>query len=239
MTTQLLIYNNVVPLSSERHLNWRLKPVESYSFASEINFVPILAAEFLQASSVYPIVFVGGGDQAPMPVAVLSLQQDKNSFIKDHDHWDARYIPAFVRRYPFVFSRSQDQTQYFLCIDEDYAGFSEGSEGEPLFQPDGNPTDFTSKTLDFLSQYQAEFQRTEQFAARLQSLNLLDRKQVSSTDPDSGSEKLRLSGFYTVDRSRLGTLLNEPTVELVRSGDYELICHHLASLSNFTQLRDG
>lgn len=51
-------------------------------------------------------------------------------------------------------------------------------------------------------------------------------------------EKISLTGFFTVDRPRLTTLSSEAIVDLVRSGAYELICHHLASLRNFNVLRD-
>jgi hypothetical protein len=141
-----------------------------------------------------------------------------------------------VRRYPFVFSLSEDGEKFFLCIDESYPGFNQEGEGPGLIAEDGKPSEYTDGVLEFLSQYQAEFQRTQTVCKKLKDLNLLERKKVDATLPNG--EELSLTGFFTVDRSRLSTLSSEAIVELVRSGAYELICHHLASLRNFNVLRD-
>ena len=101
---------------------------------------------------------------------------------------------------------------------------------------EGKPSEYTDNILKFLSQYQAEFQRTQSICKKLKDHNLLERKQVEATLPDG--EKMSLTGFFTVDRQRLATLSSEDIVDLVRSGSYELICHHLASLRNFNLLRD-
>jgi hypothetical protein len=49
---------------------------------------------------------------------------------------------------------------------------------------------------------------------------------------------MTVDGFFAVEPSRLATLSSEAIVDLVRSGIYELICFHLASLRNFDLLRD-
>src|SRR6185436_9867390 len=105
--TQLLIYENVVPVSRQRHANWSVEVGADYAFASKVNSVPLLAVEFPHAAAEYPIVF-SGNDAAVMPVAVLGLLGDQNMYLGDGGAWQGRYIPAFVRRYPFVFSSADD-----------------------------------------------------------------------------------------------------------------------------------
>ncbi len=235
MTTQLLFYNEVVPISAERHGNWHVRELKDYSFTNEVNSVPLTAVEFLNASSDFPIVFAGD-DEAVMPVLLLGMRNAENVFIGSDGRWEGTYIPAFIRRYPFVFSRSEDGENFFLCIDETYPGFNQAGEGPALIGEDGKASDYTQGVLKFLSQYQAEFVRTQAFCKKLKDLNLLERKQVEASLPNG--EKMSLTGFHTVDRSRLSTLSSEAIVDLVRSGAYELICHHLASLRNFNELRD-
>lgn len=235
MTTQLLFYNEVVPISAERHKNWHIRPNKDYSFTNQVNSVPLMAVEFLNASADFPIVFAGN-EESVMPVMLLGLRKSENVFLGTDGKWEGKYIPAFIRRYPFVFSRSEDGEQFFLCIDESYPGFNQEGDGPALLNEEGKPSEYTDNVLKFLSQYQAEFQRTQAICKKLKELNLLERKQVEATLPDG--EKMSLTGFFTVDRPRLSTLSSEAIVDLVRTGAYELICHHLASLRNFNLLRD-
>ena len=235
MSAQLLFYNQVVPISAERHANWHVRPLQDYSFTKKVNSVPLMAVEFLNASTDFPIVFAGD-DEMVMPVLLLGMRNFENAFLDSAGQWEGKYIPAFIRRYPFVFSRSEEGEQFFLCIDESFAGFNQEGDGPALIGEDGKASEYTDGVLNFLSQYQSEFLRTQAICAKLKQLNLLERKQVEATLPTG--EKMSLTGFYTVDRPRLATLSSEAIVDLVRSGAYELICYHLASLGNLNELRD-
>jgi hypothetical protein len=235
MTSQLLFYNDVAPISSERHRDWHVRELKDYSFANKVNAVPLMAVEFLNASSDFPIVFAGD-EETVTPMLLLGMRKSENVFIGSDGSWEGKYIPAFVRRYPFVFSRSENGESFYLCIDESYPGFNQDGEGPALIGEDGKPSEYTDRVLEFLSQYQSEFQRTQAICKQLKDLNLLERKKVDVTLPDG--KQLSLTGFFTADRSRLATLSSDAIVELVRSGAYELICHHLASLRNFEALRD-
>ena len=37
---------------------------------------------------------------------ILGGEKDQNLYLDDAGKWTARYIPAFVRRYPFVFAQT-------------------------------------------------------------------------------------------------------------------------------------
>src|SRR5690606_14214931 len=92
----------------------------------------------------YPIVFAAGDG---FPVAVLGLDRD-NSFVSGDTWAEGTYIPAYVRRYPFVFvDRSNDS--FVLAIDRAAPHLVEGGDiGEPLFA-DGEPTGLVTNILDF------------------------------------------------------------------------------------------
>ena len=235
MATQLLFYNEVAPITAERHASWHAREVKDFSFAKKVNSVPLMAAEFLSALTDYPIVFAGD-DESVLPVLLLGMRNAENVFIGSEGNWKGRYIPAFIRRYPFVLALSDDGEKYYLCIDESFAGFNQSDEGPGLIAEDGTPTEYTAGVLQFLSQYQTEFERTKAICKKLKDLNLLEAKQAEVTSPNG--EKMSVDGFFAVDPARLATLSAEAIVELVRSGTYELICFHLASLRNFELLRD-
>jgi len=235
MDTQLLFYNVVAPITAERHSNWHAKEVNDFSFAKKTNSVPLMAAEFLSALADYPIVFAGD-EESVIPVLLLGMRNGENVFVGSDGDWKSRYIPAFVRRYPFVLALSEDHNKYYLCIDESFPGFNQTAEGPALLTEDGTSTEYTQNVLEFLSQYQAEFELTQAICKKLKDLNLLEAKQVQA-DAATG-ETMNLDGFYAVEPSRLASLSSEAIVDLVRSGTYELICFHLASLRNFELLRD-
>ncbi len=233
MTNQQLFYSTVVPVSPERHKHWCIRPFSDYSFTGKANSVPLMTAEFLSACSDFPIVFTGD-DEVVMPVLLLGMHGGENLFLGADGSWEGNYLPAFIRRYPFIFSQSEDKDKFFLCIDESFPGFNQAGEGQALIGEDDQPTEFVGGILKFLGSYQQEAQRTQAFCQKLKELNLLERKNVEVGLPDG--EKLVLAGIYLIDRPRLNSLSSEAIVELVRSGGYELICQHLVSLRNFHQL---
>ena len=119
MTKQLLIYERAVAVNPKRHRDWSVAAGRSYAFARGLNAAPLVAAEFLPASREFAIVFAGEGD-AIMPSVIFGIRDDENSFVEEDGSWAGRYVPAFLRRYPFVFSRSQDGASFTLCIDEEF-----------------------------------------------------------------------------------------------------------------------
>ena len=149
MTTQLLFYNEARPVSAERHKDLSVKAGATYRFAKNVNSVPLTAIEFGQAAAEYPIVFAGTGD-AVMPAVILGAQQTENLYIDEAGAWQGRYVPAFVRRYPFVFSTDKAGKNFILHIDESFEGCNREGRGERLFDNDGNQTQYLRSTLSFL-----------------------------------------------------------------------------------------
>ena len=56
MTTQLLIYETAVPVSSGRHGKASIEAGKGYGFARKINSVPLTAVEFPLAAAEYVAV---------------------------------------------------------------------------------------------------------------------------------------------------------------------------------------
>ena len=235
LSTQLMIYETAVPVSYARHGGWSVEVGTDYAFCRNVNSVPLMAAEFASAASEYAIVFGGTGDVV-MPLAVVGIRPDQNLYVTSQGGWQAKYIPAFVRRYPFVFAQRGNGGTFTLCIDEAFAGFNRSGRGQRLFEDDAKPTAYVANVLKFLQQYQFEFQRTEAFCRKLKELNLLEPMQAQ-IKVGSG-DRQALGGFSVVSRPRLKTLSAEALGELVRSDELEVIYTHLISLPNFTELRD-
>ena len=230
MTKQLLIYDKAVPVTRRDHGDVSIKSGSNYGFAKAVNSVPLMATEFDLASVEYAIVFSGEGTEI-MPAALLGIRDSENLYIDEQEAWSAKYIPAFVRRYPFVFS-SQDKTTFTLCIDEDYPGVNRRGVGERLFDADGERTQYLQGVLGFLQAYQAQFEATRAFCQRLTELNLLESMQAQFAL--KSGQRITLAGFKSVNRERLKALSGDQLARLAARGDLDLIYAHLHSQRNFT-----
>jgi hypothetical protein len=200
-----------------------------------VNSVPLIAVEFPHAASEYAIVFAGN-DTAVMPVVILGLRNGENLYLNGKGGWDAKYIPAFIRRYPFVFSSTDDGKTFTLCIDERFAGFNRESKGQRLFGDDGKPSAYTDNVLKFLQEYQAQFQRTQSFCRKLKELDLLEPMQAQVTT--GKGDRLSLSGFMAVNRDKLKKLSGDTLAQLASTDELELLYLHLQSMRNFNLMRE-
>ncbi len=231
MSKQLLIYERVSPLSSDLHRDVSVKATDKFDFARDLNSVPLLAAEFTSAVPNHPIVFAGEGD-ATFPAVLLGLQDGANQAVDAAGNWTEGYVPAFLRRYPFVFSQSEGN--FTLCIDETYSGINREGRGERLFDADGERTQYLQNMLAFVSQFQAQFERTRLFCKRLNDLNLLEPAQAryNAADGRAGT----LSGFMTINRDRLKAIPEAALKEMFATDELELCYVHLHSLQNVSRL---
>jgi hypothetical protein len=235
MTKQLLIYESAVPMSASRHGSLCLEDVSDYSFSAGINAVPVMAVEFLRAATEYAIVFAEVRDEV-LPAIVLGLRPDQNLFVSEDSKWQAKYIPAFIRRYPFVFSATNDQKTVTLCIEESHPGLNKEGRGHRLFGDDGKPSAYTQQVLKFLKEYQVHFERTRRFGKRLKELDLLEPMFAQVTTPQD--QKLTLGGFMAVPRKKLRSLGGEALASLAKTDELELLYLHLYSMRNFRDVKD-
>lgn len=233
MTKQLQFYDEIAPISAERHRHWSVEKQPDYAYTSHSNAVPLTAAEFAAAALEYSIVFLGG-ESSPTPMALLGLSPEENLYLEDGHRWKARYIPAFIRRYPFVFAQGDGGHIYTLCIDESFQGCNQEGRGEPLFDISGAGSGYLNAMMQFLTSYQQQIARTTEFCDKLMELDLLEEMTARFELPNG--EKAQVKGFMAVDRSKLTQLPADTLAELASDGVLELIYAHLLSMRNFAEL---
>ena len=235
MSTQLLIYETAVPVSSGRHAKCSVDVGDAYAFTRSVNSVPLTAVEFPLAMSEYAIVFAGSGEDI-MPVVILGARQNENLYLTSDDVWQAKYIPAFVRRYPFVFSASEDGKTFNLCVDEAFPGVNYQGRGQALFTDDSKPSQYTEGVLKFLQEFRAQFLRTKAFCKKLREHDVLEPMQAEFTI--TTGEKMALRGFMVVSRTKLKALSGEVLADLAKTDELELVYMHLQSMRNFMTVKD-
>lgn len=229
----MLIYERPVGLHRERHRDLRVAPsAQRYAFARDTNSVLLAASELPQAGLDYPCVFVRT-DDGPAMAALLGLRDRENLFVDAAGDWQSgSYVPAFIRRYPFVLAQTPLAQDYTVCIDESYPGLNR-VDGEPLFDADGCDSPWLGQAKQFLIQFRQEMEASRAFTQRLAELGLLVERAVDY--PLSG-RSASLSGLLVVDEHRLLALSAQELEALFRPGWLGLVYAHLGSLGLLPKL---
>jgi hypothetical protein len=226
-----LYFKSVVPLQSTVHAKFALKERMNHPFAAVSNAIPITVDEFAMAQRHYPIVFGPGPQGAPL--ALVGLTENENLFVDADGKWrDGCYIPAYVRRYPFILARlAPAAKELSLCFDDQSGLLEEAAEGN-LFTADGKASETTDAVLKFCEQFEMAIQRTRAFMQEMTDLNLLMEGEANVQGP-GGNAAFR--GFQMIAEDRVQNLRGDQARKLVKSGAMGLVYAHFFSLGN---LRD-
>ncbi len=232
----LLFYEKPVPVNSDVHRSTRLGSLaDGFRFSAKTNSIPLAAVEFFDTAREYPIAFTGKEGSVLFPIALIGVRQNENLFVGANGRWEGRYIPAFVRRYPFVLAEKQDAEDFNVYIDEAYSGF-DAKDGERLFTDEGEQTPMLRQALEFLSTYQGEIGRTRLFVEKIQALEILVPRVLDIVR--NNQPPMVLQGFSVVDEQKLMALSDANMLELARSGHLAWIYAHLMSLANVSRLSE-
>lgn len=237
---EVIFYENPVPLNRTEHKELRLKGLPHMKFAMNAHSVPLTAGEFGLAARDLMIVFAGTDVANAGPIALLGLRQNENLYVDAQGHWAPNvYIPAFVRRYPFVLGEKpegQEGADFTVFLDDKFEGFST-EDGQRLFNEDGTDTELLTNAVGFLSEFQQNIERTRSFMQHLVKHDLLESRNVQlRKGEDDSSPGITLNGLYMVNEEKLRALDEKVTHELMREGVLGWVYAHLLSLSNIDRL---
>jgi hypothetical protein len=237
ITGNVLLYTNPEPLNPELHGKIGVKRLDApFAFAAGAHLIPLTVTEFQPASLSFPIIFIG---EDHTPVAVMGLRDGENLFIsKTEPHVAEAYIPAYLRRYPFVFANDQTSDRMILCIDRGATVLDENGGDVALFNGT-EPTEFTTGAMEFCREFEAERRRTDDFVKLLNDLDLFEVKQAMFTPrlPDGqAGEPQMLAEYFAVSEEKLAKLPKEKVLELYENGALMQIYASMVSLLNWERL---
>ena len=230
-----LFYKAIEPLNSNQHGKMKLRQVESAPQIGSTHAVPVTVDEFGLLQRHYPIVFSIG--DSPIPIALMGLNEGVNVFLDENGRSRAAgiYIPAYIRRYPFLLARLRpDSDELSLCFDPTADAVGEFKEGQPLFE-DGQPSDTTKDILKFCEQFETAGQRTAAFIEELKKSELLMEGEVA-IQPQGSEQPFIYRGFRMVDEEKLREMRGDELRKLNQSGLLPLIYAHLFSLTQMHEV---
>jgi hypothetical protein len=229
----LLMYDRVVPLNRETHKRLRVAPgATGLGFARETNSMLMAASELALAALDYPCVFVETAHGHAL-VAIVGLRDKENLLIDAAGQWAPHcYVPAFVRRYPFVLAEQTGSDELTLCVDEAFSGLSQ-EHGEAVFDEQGQDTPYMQQVQQFLLTFHQDMLTTATFTNRLAELGLLVARTI---ELDVNGERQTLQGFKIIDEDKLRAIDPETLQSLFGAGYLGWAYAHLMSLNNTRRL---
>ncbi|QEP44181.1 peptidase [Ectothiorhodospiraceae bacterium BW-2] len=228
------MFKKIVPISTEQHKKTKIKQLVNYKFAKGLNLATVMVNELPQAATTYPVVLIQAGEQYRL-ATIFGLEQEQNLFLDEQGVWNAPYIPAILRRYPFSLAQTEISAEgqnYAICLDEESELVNE-SEGQPLFDNEGQESPLLENVRKFLTELHQMEQLTLQFCKTLQELELIRPLNLQFKQ---GTQNRNLTGLYAVNEEALNTLSDEQFLTLRKQRALGLIYAHLNSLSLFNHL---
>lgn len=223
-----LFYKDLAPLSSIEHADFHARPLDSAEFLVGQHAIPLTSDEFVSACRFFPIVFSAG--ENPVPLALMGLNEGINTFVDDEGKLlNPVYVPAYIRRYPFLLARLQpDSEDLSLCFDPTSGALGKFDEGDALFI-DGQPSEQVQSVLEFCKNFEEAGQRTSMFMDELKKADLLMDGEVA-IQQEGNDKPYVYRGFQMVDENKLRELRGDVLRKLMQNGILGLIFAHLFSL---------
>ncbi|MGI8840137.1 MAG: SapC family protein [Caulobacteraceae bacterium] len=233
----VLFYSKPEPLSKELHGKLGLRRIDRpFAFAAGSQVAPLTVAEFPVAGLSFPIIFAGERHQ---PLAVMGVDADANMFIEPTGGFEPGvYIPAYIRRYPFVLANDPKGEQLVVCIDR-AAPMLGDLPDLPFFDAQGEPTEYTKNCLQFCNDFEVEVRRTQSFVNLMTELDLFETRTQTYTPTNSDGSPgapQTVAEYFAISEAKLKALPPEKLQELLANGAVGQIYAHLMSLLGWDRL---
>lgn len=235
------LYRQVVALCGDQHRNLGVSATARLDFASQATTIPLGVSEFFAAARHFPIVFSLSGFVAPL--VVTGLRANENLFVDSNGGWAAGiYIPAWLRRYPFLLTGSDGAPAIgldaaVLSVDMACDRFSDSDPNrQRLFDDAGEPAALTREIAAFCQQGVEEEARTRAFVKDLYDAGLLTPASRQVHLP--GGAVRTVEGFHSIDPQRFRELPDATVTRWFRSGWLDAASSQITSQQNWADLGD-
>lgn len=220
-------------LHPDRHGGLKVLETNDYSYARSEILAPFVYDEMADIAREYPVIFPA--NDSGMPAALLGLEAGHNAYVAQDGRWQGSYIPATIRRYPFVFGdtgeKEGDKQRYVVMFDPDAPHFKDPN-GHAVFAANGQLSDHLKRRMELLEEIQKKIPLTKKLVSVIEEAGLLVERVIRIRTKDG--EK-RIQGLRVIDEKALNRLDGAQFLKLRDNGVLPLVYSQLLSWANFRQ----
>lgn len=223
-------------LDNVTHADLRVETDHGAAYGDSVNQVAAFLPEYAALQRHYPILFRRGDDGILRAVAILGFDRDENLFLAQDGRWTASYVPAMLRRGPFLIGLASDG-EPVIHVDLDHprvAISSSSSSAAPVFNPHGGHSPVLEDAMDALRTIHIGNDVEAAFSAMLDSCALVEpvRLEVSLTERDV----VAFDQYEAVSSERIAALDGDALARLNQTGFLEPVIHAATSIGAMQDL---
>ena len=259
---------NFALLNNVEHQDVKIITERSARYGDNLMHAPVFPFEFRRVQAFYPILLQQDSKGGFQPVALFGFEQGENLFLDSSLHargspsrspaegslhargspsrspaegsgWQAAYIPAMLRREPFLigFQKPQDPSEgdmmRVLSLDMDHPRVNT-EVGEALFHPLGGRTDFLEDAANLLEAIYEGLEHGKAFVGALQEQDLIEA--VTLEIPLRDGSRNQLLGFHCLAEEKVQALSGDVLGAFQEKGFLMPLFMILASMGNIQHL---
>ena len=227
-------------LNNVDHKDVRVITDRSAALGDNVMHAMTFPFEFRSVQAFYPILLHRDERGELYPVALFGFQNGENLFL-DEQGWHARYVPAMIRRQPFLIGfeaaarQGAGEQRRMLSLDMAHPRVNR-ERGEPLFLPLGGRTPFLEEMATLLETLYHGGELNRKFVQALQEHGLIENVTFDIALADGSRNQLL--GFFAIDEEKVQGLSDAALGQLSRSGFLMPLFMMLASTTNVRTLVD-
>lgn len=215
---RLLKFNRV-----DRDMNW----------VKGLITINLAASEMPTAALAFPCVMTHGEGGGRL-LAITGLEQGSNLFVDAQGQWQGDYMPAVLRTWPFrLLNQQDDEGARPIAVQREALNLSAGDD---LFDDKGQEMPWLQAVMQDLVALDAAEATTSAMVNALHAAGVLTERAMQAVLPNG--RQMELTGFLTVDETKLNTLEDKVVADLHRQGALAMAYLHLLSLRKFKDLME-
>jgi hypothetical protein len=199
---------NFALLNIDDHQDLRIITDHAAKYGDNVMYAMTFPFEFRSIQAHYPIFFHRDDKGDYYPVALFGFKEGENLFL-DESGWNADYIPAMIRREPFLigYQGSEDQDEAgkarVMSIDMDHPRVSQ-DRGEAVFRPLGGRTPYLEDAATLMEEIYGGYVHNKTFVAALEEHELIESVTLGITLNDDSQNQLL--GFFAINEEKVEQL---------------------------------
>lgn len=214
-----------VAISSKEHRGFGYQAEKPFTFAANLDFIPLTFEEITRLNGVFPICFKKLDGRFEFGVPAHFIRANNALIHPGNGKFLLPYVPAVLRRYPFQLAKTGEGNFSLVAVEEE-TGFAK-DKGEAIVDNDGNLTEKGKQLQTFLVKLNAGFEQVQRALKVLDELALF--KPIRFQMPEDVDIQAR-EDLLQIDEQKLNRLDASQLMELRDSGALPLIYGHLFTI---------